>query len=200
MKLRRRVENTKKLHQRMNQKVLAPIDERSDIGNERTTIGDWEGDLTKGKRTVNEPTVLTLTDRLSRFKIIVKVPNYYADTCRNALQSIIDKYGADKFHSVTFDNGSEFSLLSQVKGEKASKPVVKVTDNTTHKKVKVTHVTNYNSETGYGWFKTSISYQPTLSKVKVNHAYTVKISGLGNHADVNYQTKLFKLSKELGSV
>lgn len=80
-------------------------------------------------------------------------------------------------------------------GEKASKPVVKVTDNTTHKKIKVTHVTNYNDETGYGWFKTSISYQPKLSKVKVNHAYTVKISGLGNHADVNYQTKLFKLSK-----
>ncbi|WP_143462253.1 CAP domain-containing protein [Levilactobacillus enshiensis] len=80
-------------------------------------------------------------------------------------------------------------------GEEATKPNVKVTDNTTHKQVKVTHVTNYNSETGYGWFKTSISYQPAPSKVKVNHAYTVKISGLGNHADVHYQTKLFNLRK-----
>lgn len=119
MKLRRRVKNTKNPHQRKNQKVLGTsIDERPDIVNERTTIGDWEGDLVKGKRTVNEPAVMTLTDRLSRFEIIVKIPNYHADTCRDALQGIIDKYGADKFHSVTFDNGSEFSLLNQVKGVK----------------------------------------------------------------------------------
>ncbi|MCH4123956.1 MAG: hypothetical protein LKH74_09835 [Levilactobacillus sp.] len=75
------------------------------------------------------------------------------------------------------------------------KPTVKVKDETTHKTVKVSHITNYNSETGYGWFKTSISYVPAASKIKVNHTYTVKISHLTNHENVEYQTKLFKLAK-----
>lgn len=75
------------------------------------------------------------------------------------------------------------------------KPTVKVKDETTHKSVKISHVTNYNAKTGFGWFKTSISYVPAANKIKVNHTYTVKISHLTNHDDVQYQTKLFKLSK-----
>lgn len=116
LKLRRRVKSWRKAHHRMNKKVLGTsIDERPAVIQERTTIGDWEGDLVKGKRTVSEPAVMTLTDRLSRYEIITKIPNYHANTCRDALQKIIDAYGPEKFHSVTFDNGSEFALMDQVK-------------------------------------------------------------------------------------
>ncbi len=117
VKLRRRVKSWRNAHQRMNKKVLGTsIEERPEIVDKRTTVGDWEGNLIKGKRTVNEPALMTLTDRSSRYEIIVKIPNYHADTCRDALQTIINAYVLEKFHSVTFDNGSEFALLDQVAG------------------------------------------------------------------------------------
>jgi len=50
---------------------------------------------------------MTLTDRLTRYDIIVKIPDYHAETCRKTLQTIIDK-----FHSITFDNGNKFALLN----------------------------------------------------------------------------------------
>lgn len=58
---------------------------------------------------------MTLTECLIRFEeIIVKILDYHAETCRNILQAIINKYGTEKFHSNTFDDGGEFSLLGQV--------------------------------------------------------------------------------------
>lgn len=59
---------------------------------------------------------MTLTERPSRLEIIVKVSNYHADTCRKALQSVIVDYGSQHFSMITFDNGSEFSLLDSVSG------------------------------------------------------------------------------------
>lgn len=118
-KLRRRVKGNHKSHSRKNKKILGTsIDERPAYIADRLMVGDWEGDLVKGRRVASEPAVMTLTERLSRFEIIIKIPDYHAETCRDTLQSIIDHYGADKFHSITFDNGSEFSLLDQVQGTK----------------------------------------------------------------------------------
>ncbi|WP_137627133.1 IS30 family transposase [Lactiplantibacillus pingfangensis] len=117
MKLRRRVKGSHKPHIRMNKKNLGTsIDDRPNYIDDRLLLGDWEGDLVKGKRVASEPAIMTLTERLSRFEIIVKIPDYHAETCRDALQAIINQYGRDKFHSITFDNGSEFSLLNQVHG------------------------------------------------------------------------------------
>ncbi|KRK97768.1 transposase IS30 family protein [Secundilactobacillus odoratitofui DSM 19909 = JCM 15043] len=59
---------------------------------------------------------MTLTERLSRFEIIVKIPDYHAETCRDILQAILNEYSTEKFHSITFDNGCEFSLMNQVDG------------------------------------------------------------------------------------
>lgn len=91
MKLRRRIKSSRKVHQRMNKKVLGTsIDDRPSIIDARTTIGDWKGDLVKGKRVASEPAIMTLMDRLSRFEIIVKIADYHAETCRDALQTIIN--------------------------------------------------------------------------------------------------------------
>lgn len=59
---------------------------------------------------------MTLTERLSRYEIIVKLTDYHAETCRRALQTVIEDYGPEHFKTVTFDNGSEFASLSQVTG------------------------------------------------------------------------------------
>lgn len=117
----------------------------------------------------------------------------YGDAASQAKEVAYPKAGVFPVNAVA---GSVWSLsYSADSGEQAQKPTVKITDVTTDKKVKVSHVTVYNSTTGYGWYRTSISYLPAPSKVKVNHAYTVQISKLGNHADMKYQTKLFELTK-----
>lgn len=117
MKLRRRVKSVHRAHHRMNKRTLGQsIEGRPTAANDRTEIGHWEGDLVKGKRVASEPAIMTLTERVSRYEIIVKIEDYHAGTCRQALQTILDEYGTDHFKTVTFDNGSEFAELSEVVG------------------------------------------------------------------------------------
>lgn len=56
---------------------------------------------------------MTLTERRTRYEIIVKIPNYHAGTCLKELQATIDQHPS-YFKTITFDNGSEFKLLDQV--------------------------------------------------------------------------------------
>lgn len=116
-KLRRRVKSSNRPHKRLNKKILGTsIEERPEAVNDRKEFGHWEGDLIKGKRIVNEPALFTLTERMSRYEIIVKISDYHAATCAEALQSVIDEYGKANFKTITFDNGSEFAQLGQIEG------------------------------------------------------------------------------------
>lgn len=116
-KLRRHIKHAGRHRDRRNKRLAGTsIEQRPQAVNQRQTFGDWEGDLVKGKRVVNEPALLTLTERKSRYELIYKLPDYHAKTCLNALQRVINTKGADWFHSITFDNGSEFALLDHVKG------------------------------------------------------------------------------------
>ncbi|WP_353948641.1 IS30 family transposase [Sporolactobacillus sp. Y61] len=115
-KLRRHVKTSHHNHSCKNKRLAGPsIEERSDVINDRKRFGDWEGDLVKGKRQASEPALLTLTERQLRYELIVKIPNYHADTCLKYLQNVVDKQ-PELFKTITFDNGSEFKLLDQVKG------------------------------------------------------------------------------------
>ena len=119
VKLRRRVKRPGLRHARMNKHNLGEsIENRPKAVDGRLGVGHWEGDLVKGKRVESEPALMTLTERYSRTEIIVKLPDYHAETCRRALQATIDDYGAKEFDSITFDNGSEFSSLASVTGTK----------------------------------------------------------------------------------
>ncbi|WP_270235932.1 IS30 family transposase [Lacticaseibacillus suilingensis] len=119
VKLRRRVKRPGLRHARINKhKLGASIEDRPAVVDGRRGVGHWEGDLVKGKRVDTEPALMTLTERYSRTEIIVKLPNYKAATCLQALQNTIDDYGAKEFNTITFDTGSEFAALSQVKGTK----------------------------------------------------------------------------------
>lgn len=116
-KLRRHIKKPGHHHVRLNQKRLGTsIEQRPAAVQKRQVFGDWEGDLVKGKRVASEPAILTLTERYSRYEIMVKLPDYQANTCRRALQRTINHYGATTFNSITFDNGSEFAKLNQIRG------------------------------------------------------------------------------------
>ena len=76
----------------------------------RTIYGYWEGDLVVGKQ--GTKTVLfTLTERMTRQEIIMKLPNKETATIAKALNKLERRYGAkfyQTFKSITFDNGVEF--------------------------------------------------------------------------------------------
>ncbi|MFC6288950.1 CAP domain-containing protein [Levilactobacillus angrenensis] len=73
----------------------------------------------------------------------------------------------------------------------ATKPKIKVTDNTVHKNIHVSEVGT--TDKNYGRYGTMIYYEPSFVKIKRNHTYTIKISNIAHQKDVTYETKLFDL-------
>ena len=97
-----------------NRKTLGKsIEERHETINDRTTFGHWEIDLMLGKKTKDEAVVMTLVERQTRFALAFKLPNKQAETINKAVQTLLMGY---PITSITADNGSEFSLLSDLEG------------------------------------------------------------------------------------
>ena len=86
------------------------IDERPAIVEERSRIGDWEGDTVRGK---GQSALVTLVERKSRQVVIQKVARATAEQTATA---IIDRLGAfdDLVKTITFDNGKEFAYHARI--------------------------------------------------------------------------------------
>lgn len=104
--------NNKNKEKRVSKQIPAEksIEYRPQEANERKEYGHWEGDLVVGKQ--GTKTVLfTLTERMTRQEIIMKLPNKETKTIAKAIDKIERKYGAKfykTFKTITFDNGVEF--------------------------------------------------------------------------------------------
>ena len=83
------------------------IDERPVEANERTRLGDWEGDTVVGKG--RKGFLLTCVDRASRFLIARKVHACAAEPVAEQLRRTIRRLPAEKRQSLTLDNGREFA-------------------------------------------------------------------------------------------
>ena len=83
--------------------------------NERTTFGHWEIDTVIGKKTKGEPVLLTLTERLTRYQLVLKIKAKDEVSVKEAIQSMAqgNPHFAQLFKTVTCDNGSEFASLSE---------------------------------------------------------------------------------------
>lgn len=77
---------------------------RSDAVNQRTRIGDWEGDTVLGA--VGKGVVVTMVDRRSRFLCMTKSPTKKAQDVRKAIVRVLKQHPC---LTITFDNGSEFA-------------------------------------------------------------------------------------------
>lgn len=88
------------------------IDKRPAEVASRCTFGHWEGDSIIGTNKKGE-TILTLTERLTRYEIILKSKGKTASSSVGLLDSLERKIGSKNFKkifkSITFDNGVEFS-------------------------------------------------------------------------------------------
>lgn len=78
---------------------------------ERTTFGHWEMDCVLGKKYTKD-TILALTERLTRYEIIFKMPDHKAATIVRYMNKLELRYGESfcrLFKRITVDNGAEFS-------------------------------------------------------------------------------------------
>lgn len=91
------------------------ISQRPDIVEEKTRIGDWEGDTIIGAK--NQGAIVSLVDRASKFTLLKQVDSKNAENVKNAT---IEKFRPfkKKVKTVTYDNGCEF-----VKHEEVNKKV-----------------------------------------------------------------------------
>ena len=82
----------------------------------RSTFGHWEMDTVIGKRKKGE-VLLVLTERMTRYEIIVKMPDKTAASTIYALNKLECDFGSafsKVFKTLTCDNGKEFSDYKQI--------------------------------------------------------------------------------------
>ncbi len=87
-------------------RIGAPIRDRPDVIETRARLGDFEGDTVLGP---GPGGLATLVDRKSRYAIIVKIRSKHADHVQQKIGGRLKQLDADRRHSVTFDNGTEFA-------------------------------------------------------------------------------------------
>lgn len=87
------------------------IDQRPDIVEEKSRIGDWEIDTIIGKNHVGA--IVSLVDRASKYTRIHLVPNKKASVVSAAIVSEL-KDLKGKTHTLTADNGKEFAKHAEI--------------------------------------------------------------------------------------
>lgn len=84
------------------------IERRPSIVSARSTFGHWELDSVIGKAKGTCQSLLVLTERMTRYEIILRVPNKTSGATVAALDCLLNKFPQNVFQTITVDNGSEF--------------------------------------------------------------------------------------------
>ena len=93
------------------------ISERSKHIELRKEFGHWEIDTVIGKKTSDQDVLLTIIERKSRYYKVIKIDSKSSKRVNDALLDFIMESKtkvAEVFKSITSDNGSEFSGLSEL--------------------------------------------------------------------------------------
>lgn len=83
------------------------LDERPAVVDDRSRLGDWEGDTVVGKG--RSGYVLTNVERSSRYLVTRRLDRALADSVDEALYSAMRRLDPAKRQTQTFDNGREFA-------------------------------------------------------------------------------------------
>jgi len=86
------------------------IEERPEVVEQRTRLGDWEVDLIVGKD--HQGVLVTLTERKSRFTLLRKVANKQAQLVSQTIIELLQWVSA--LESITADNGKEFAAHQHI--------------------------------------------------------------------------------------
>lgn len=82
------------------------IDQRPEIVEKKSRIGDWEGDTIIGKN--QKGVIVTLVERKSKFIVACSVPDKSEQKVSEAIVDSLWKY-KNRVHTITTDNGKEFA-------------------------------------------------------------------------------------------
>ena len=91
------------------------IEQRPERVNRREEFGHWEIDTVVGS-TASSAVLLTLDERTTRYRHILKIPSRSAQAVGQGLAQLRALYGerfSSVFRSITSDNGSEFAALPE---------------------------------------------------------------------------------------
>ena len=96
-------------HKRLNGKSIS---ERPGYINDRSEFGHWEIDTVIGVKDKHEPVLLTLTERMTRYELILKIEGKTDEAVKESLKPLMQtEMATDIFKSITADNGVEFTSL-----------------------------------------------------------------------------------------
>ena len=87
------------------------IDERPEIVEQKSRIGDWEIDTVIGKN--HRQAIVTIVERFSKFSVMKKVERKTADAVAKATIELLYPY-KDQVLTITADRGKEFAHHSKV--------------------------------------------------------------------------------------
>ena len=94
------------------------IERRPSEVSSRKTFGHWEMDTVIGKPKGKKQAVLVLTERKTRYEIIVKLWDKSCKSVVRALDNVLSKYPSGMFKTITVDNGSEFQDCYRIEHDK----------------------------------------------------------------------------------
>jgi len=107
--------------ERRNKKVYGDsIEIRPESVDDRQAFGHWEIDTVEGNKDADEPVLLTLVERKTRFEIIFKLAGQRASKVDQTLQQFMQQLSGNEgkiFKTITSDNGSEFANLAELSEE-----------------------------------------------------------------------------------
>ena len=86
------------------------IEERPEVVEQRTRLGDWEVDLMLGKD--HQGVLVTLTERKSRFTLLRRVANKQTKLVSQAIVDLLQ--WVSSLESITADNGKEFAAHQEI--------------------------------------------------------------------------------------
>lgn len=84
------------------------IERRPQEINDRISFGHWEMDSVIGKAQGQRESILVLTERVTRYEIVVRVNAKTSQCTVKALDALLASFPLGTFQTVTVDNGSEF--------------------------------------------------------------------------------------------
>jgi len=87
------------------------IEERPEVVDKRTRIGDWEADTVIGRP--GGAVLVTLAERKTRCSLLALAPDKSAQSVSEALIGALQPHAAD-VHTITYDNGKEFARHAEI--------------------------------------------------------------------------------------
>lgn len=115
--LKTRLKPRDKMKKREPKRIMGKsIDLRPKEVKTREEFGHWEIDTVVGKRS-NDAVLLTLTERKTRYELIFLLDSKNSEAVKRVFMELKSSYGElfrEVFRSVTADNDSEFSEMSNI--------------------------------------------------------------------------------------